>query len=210
MESHKKHVLLYFGSFNPVHIGHLIIAQYATEYSKSDELWFVVSPHNPLKDSNIISDQTDRKNMLELAINKYVLNSCMVCDVEFTMSRPSYTIDTLKKLSALHPNTYFNIVMGEDNIAVFDLWKDFTEILSMVKIYVFRRNNCEYSNKSKDIISRYDNIIFMDDIPMLDISSSLVRDRIEKGLDFSTMVPIGIPQYIEENGLYTFINRKDR
>jgi nicotinate-nucleotide adenylyltransferase len=160
---------LYFGSFNPVHDGHLTIAEYMLEHAPIDELWFVLSPQNPLKNPNELWASEKRLELLKSAIDGRFKMS--VCTVEWDMPKPSYTVDTLKKLSELHPNTEFSILMGADNLENIERWKSFEEILKTHKIFVYPRPNITPNAHFK-----HPNITIFD-APLMDISSTQIRDQ---------------------------------
>jgi nicotinate-nucleotide adenylyltransferase len=160
---------LYFGSFNPVHDGHLAIANYMLEHAPIDELWFVLSPQNPLKNPNELWSNEKRFELLKSAIDGRFKMS--VCTVEWDMPTPSYTIDTLKRLSELHPNTAFSIIMGADNLEKIDRWKSFKEILNQYKIFVYPRPNTVPNAHFK-----HPNVTVFD-APLMTISSTEIRKR---------------------------------
>ncbi|MCF0206125.1 MAG: nicotinate-nucleotide adenylyltransferase, partial [Bacteroidales bacterium] len=135
----RKEILLYFGSFNPIHIGHLAIANYLVEYTNVDELWFVVTPHNPLKKSSTLIDDRVRQHLVQLAINDYP--KFRVSDIEFYLPKPNYTATTLAYLNEKFPDYRFCILVGGDNLESFHKWKNYQVILNNYKIYVYKRNN---------------------------------------------------------------------
>ena len=160
---------LYFGSFNPVHDGHLSIAEYMLEHAPIDELWFVLSPQNPLKNPTDLWPNEKRFELLKSAIDGR--SKMSICTVEWDMPTPSYTIDTLKKLSERYPDTVFSIIMGADNLQIIERWKSFEEILETYKIFVYPRPNITYSAYFK-----HPNVTIFD-APLMDISSSQIRNR---------------------------------
>jgi len=171
----KKAVGLYFGSFNPVHNGHLMIANHIVEFGPVDELWFVVSPQNPHKDKSLLIEGHHRVEMLELAIADD--SRFRICDIEFRMPRPSYTIDTLVRLSERHPDCDFHLVCGADNIATFDKWKNYNMILENYKILVYPRkgfgNSPLLDHPSVTLINA----------PEIEISSSFIRKAVAERHD---------------------------
>jgi len=186
---------LYFGSFNPVHSGHISIATYILEVEICDNLWFVISPQNPLKSPIDIAGEVHRMNMLNIAINN---NPRMkVCDIEFSLSKPSYTINTLNTLKNLHPDIDFSLIMGMDNLQIFKQWKSWEKILQNHNILVYPRNK---TNVKPDL--QHHHIIVMHKAPLLDISSTNIRKLIDKGEQYEQYLPPGIAEYIEENKLY--------
>lgn len=185
---------LFFGSFNPIHIGHLIIAQGALNETDLDQVWFVVSPQNPLKDKKTLLNEYDRLRMVELAIGDNT--GLMASNVEFSLPKPSYTIDTLRHLKKHFPAYEFALIMGEDNLESFHKWKDFEHILSENKIYCHPRNT-----GATPMRERYPQIeIFQ--LNLLDISATRVREMIASGKSVRYLVPDVVFQYIQKNGLY--------
>jgi nicotinate-nucleotide adenylyltransferase len=160
---------LYFGSFNPVHDGHLAIAEYILKQTPIDELWFVLSPQNPLKNSDELWSNEKRFELLKSAIDKH--SKMSISTIEWDMPTPSYTIDTLEKLSKLHPNTEFFIIMGADNLEKIEQWKSFSEILNQYKIFVYPRLNA-----LKNQYFQHPNVTILD-APLLDISSTEIRNK---------------------------------
>lgn len=191
-----KRVYLYFGSFNPPHIGHLAIAHYLITERESDELWFVVSPHNPLKSRDELAAVEDRLEMMKLAANG-LGNRVKVCDIELSMPQPSYTYDTLKRLKELHPEVKFTIVMGEDNYSQIGKWYRCQDIIEEFAISVYPRTGVELNAHipSGDIEQLLD-------VPTFNISSSLLRKYIKKGVDISIFTPKEVVDYITNRGVY--------
>lgn len=186
---------LYFGSFNPVHNGHINLANYLIDRNKVDEVWFVVSPCNPLKQQAGLIDHAVRFEMLELAIAGN--DRLKVSDIEFDMPVPSYTIDTLHLLSKTYPDVDFVLVIGSDNALVFDKWKDYQQILAEYAIWVYPRSGYDF-----DIVrDKYPEMRRLD-TPYYDISSTEIRDRIAKNKDVSPYLPPMVYRYILENKLY--------
>lgn len=187
---------LYFGSFNPVHSGHISIATYILEADICDNLWFVISPQNPLKSSNdLLADEVHRMNMLNIAM--YNNPRMKVCNIEFLLSKPSYTINTLNTLKNMHPDIDFSLIMGMDNLQIFKQWKSWEEILQNHSILVYPRNK---ANVKPDI--QHPHIIVMHEAPLLDISSTNIRKLICKGEQYEPYLPPGVATYIQENNLY--------
>lgn len=188
--------ILYFGSFNPVHNGHITLAQTLLEQGIGHEVWFVVSPLNPFKNDSELWPQEYRAKLLQNAIKDH--EQLKVCTIEFTLPQPSYTIQTLKVLWRLHPDKEFDILMGEDNLAGLHLWKEYDSILQSCHIYVYpRKESSVYQKTTKpDPLSRkypalsdYPQKIHLLDMPVLNISSTQIRDYIKRGIDVSDMVP---------------------
>lgn len=191
---------LFFGSFNPVHIGHMAIANYITEYSPLSEIWFVVSPQNPLKPKNTLLGDRDRLYMTELALSNDP--RFRVCDVEFTLPRPSYTIDTLTYLTEKYPSRRFTLIMGEDNLATLHKWKNAEVLVKNYRIIVYPRLNAG-RRSSKRLLE----ILAMADItevraPVMEISGTFIRQAIKEGKDISWFVPAPTWRYIREMHFY--------
>lgn len=188
----KKKVSLYFGSFNPIHIGHQQLANYLIDNNLSDEVWFVISPHNPLKKSSELLDENIRLKLVEISINK---NSRLkTCDIEFKMPIPSYTIDTLKKLSIQYKNIDFSIIIGSDNALIFDKWKYYNYIIDNYSIFVYPRLGYDF-NLIKD---KYNKMTLLN-TPYYDISSTMIRNNIEKNKEWLNE---DVYNYIMDNNLY--------
>ena len=191
---------LFFGSFNPVHIGHMAIANYIAEYSSLKEIWFIVSPHNPLKAKESLLKDRDRLYMTELAIGNDT--RFRVSDVEFTLPQPSYTIDTLAWLSEKHPARRFTLIMGEDNLNTLHKWKNAGLLVKQYPIIVYPRL---YPGKRSN--KRLQEILAMAsvkeiDAPVMDISGTFIRSAIRDGKDVSWFVPAPTWRYIREMHFY--------
>ncbi|MFN6944222.1 MAG: nicotinate (nicotinamide) nucleotide adenylyltransferase [Cytophagaceae bacterium] len=185
---------LFFGSFNPIHIGHLIIANIMAENTDLEKVWFVVSPHNPLKSSKNLLHEFDRYEMVRLAIHEHY--KLEVCDVEFQMPRPSYTIDTLTYLQEKYPEDEFTLIIGEDNLEQFTRWKNYESILKFFSLYVYPRPGCGESeilnNPSVKLV----------DSPLLDISATYIRNTLKNGQSIRYLVPDSVEEYIKSKNLY--------
>lgn len=199
-----KEVGLYFGTFNPIHVGHLIVANFMTQEMGLDEVWFVVSPHNPFKQKDELLPDHHRLQMVRLAIREH--ERLKACDVEFDMPRPSYTSLTLHHLRAEHPDTKFSLIMGEDNLRHLHKWKDSSEIISNHRILVYARsvqaNELEKLDMSEFDSSLKDADIHVFHAPMLWISSTYIRDSIRNNRDIRYLVPESVVNYISNNFLY--------
>lgn len=185
---------LFFGSFNPIHVGHLILANYIVEYTGNKEVWFVVSPHNPLKEKKSLLDDYQRRYMVELAINGYPKFS--VCDIEFRMPQPSYTIDTLTRLSEKYPKRQFSIIMGSDGLPTFYKWKNHELLAQKYRRVIYPRPGIKKSE-----ITNHQNIELVD-APQIDVSSSFIRKAISNGKDPRFFLPPKVYEYIEEMNFY--------
>jgi len=186
-----KRVGLLFGSFNPVHVGHLALAKYFLTFSELDEVRFVVSPHNPLKDAELLLPADERLKMMQLAVED--IPALSVSDEEFYLPKPSYTVDTLKFFSQKYPNNEFILIIGEDNLEIFDKWKDYQYILDHYKIYVYNRPNAAPSP-----FSQHPNVRFFQ-APLLDISSTSIRQAMKDGKNVRFFLPEKVYEYIEKD-----------
>jgi len=197
-----KKVGLYFGSFNPIHIGHLIVAKAALEHTDLDELWFVVSPQNPAKvKSGELEDANHRLEMVSKAIADEPNFSA--CDVEFDMPRPSYTADTLQTLRNLHPEVHFTIVVGTDTQRKMgNYWKKREEILDMHDMIVYPREVSEKDSKWKLTDKAHAVSTYLEDVPQIDVSATLIRKNIHLGISNRYFVPDVVIDHIKENNLY--------
>lgn len=186
---------LFFGSFNPVHIGHLIIANYVREVAQLDKVWFVVSPQNPLKDKRTLLNEYDRLHLLKLAIADNLRLS--VSNIEFSLPKPSYTIDTLTHMKDKFPTYQFSLIMGGDNITTIHKWKNYETILKNYKIYVYKRNESEVNPYPEN-----EYVQFLD-VPQLDISATFIRKSIEAGISMQYFLPEKVWEYIRDYRLYS-------
>jgi nicotinate-nucleotide adenylyltransferase len=191
---------LYFGSFNPVHIGHMAIAGYMTEFAGLDQIWFVVSPHNPLKKKETLLDDHHRLYMTQLAIGDNM--KLKASDIEFRLPVPSYTIDTLAYLKEKHQKIKFCLVMGEDNLYTLHKWKNARELLSEHPVYVYPRPDTV--RPSSQVLG---NLISSGEIhyvnaPLMDISGTFIRNGIKEGKDMSYYLAPEVWKYIREMHFY--------
>lgn len=183
---------LYFGSFNPIHIGHLIIAQTIFDRSGLDQVWFVVSPQNPFKKQESLAHEHDRLRMVELAVEENY--QFRASDVEFRMPKPSYTIDTLAYLSDKFPQHQFSLFMGSDNLSHFHKWKNYQSILDHYQILVYPR-------PGEPKVTNYPQIKWIE-APLLDISATFIRQSIQAGYSARYLLPESVEQYILSKKLY--------
>ena len=183
---------LYFGSFNPIHVGHLIIAQTLFQRGGLDQVWFVVSPQNPFKKQESLAHEHDRLRMVELAIDDNF--QFRASDVEFRMPRPSYTIDTLTYLSDKYPQHQFSLFLGSDNLNHFHKWKNHQAILDNYPILVYPRPG---EVKTLD----HPGVTYLD-APLLDISATFIRQSIQEGLSVRYLLPERVEGYIADKKLY--------
>ena len=185
---------LFFGSFNPIHIGHLIIANYMATQTDLEQVWFVVSPHNPLKPKKTLARDRDRLNMVQNAIENNP--KLKANNIEFKMPQPSYTIDTLAVLSDKYPQHRFTLIMGSDNLVSLPKWKNPEIILERYSIYVYARPNFEAGE-----FANHTNVKIFN-APMMDISATYIRECIQKGRSIEYLVPTSVLEYIEASRLY--------
>jgi nicotinate-nucleotide adenylyltransferase len=191
---------LYFGSFNPVHIGHMAIAGFITEFVGLDQVWFVVSPHNPLKKKETLLEDYNRLYMVQLAIDDN--NRLKASDIEFKLPVPSYTIDTLTYLKEKYPSHEFCLVMGEDNLYTLHKWKNAAELASGYPIYFYPRPGSKRPDSPLlDQILRTSEVHQVN-APRMDISGTFIRDGIKKGKDMSYFLPSAVWKYIHEMHFY--------
>lgn len=186
---------LYFGSYNPIHIGHLAIANYMVEYTDLDQLWFVVSPQNPFKKKENLLADYHRIEMVERAIEND--DRFRASNIEFNMPKPSYTIDTLTYLQERFPNYSFAILMGSDNLESFPKWKNYEMIVENYGIIVYPRPGFD---KSK--IKIHKNVELADKTPLMEISSSFIRKAIKEGKDIRHFMPMKAWEYLDEMHFY--------
>lgn len=176
---------LFFGSFNPVHIGHLVIANYMSEFTDLQQVWLVVSPHNPLKEKKELSDSRKRLAAVKKAVGKN--SKIKVSNIEFALQQPSYTINTLEVVKKKFPQHKFVLIIGSDTLSTFHKWKEYQKILREYKLYVYPR----VSSHKKLGIGRIRNHpnIKMVDAPRIDISSTFIREQLKKGRDVRFFIP---------------------
>lgn len=184
---------LFFGSFNPIHLGHTSIALYILNQQLVDWIWFIVSPHNPLKSSIEIAAFEHRLNMTRIAIRQ--LPSTIVSNVESVLQKPSYTIHTLDYLRRIYKTTRFSMIVGLDNIESLQKWKNWQEILKKYQIIAYPRH---YHSAT---IS-HQNILYVTDVPLFEVSSSEIRQRLQRSEDVSSMLDPTVHQYILQYNLY--------
>lgn len=190
----KTKIGLFFGSFNPIHNGHLMLANYLAEYGGLDEIWFVVSPQNPFKDKKSLLADRHRLYMVEMAIKDD--ERFQVCDIEFYMPQPSYTIDTLTRLQERHPNTDFYLICGMDNIESFKKWKNYEAILQYHHMMVYPRKG--YSNNE---LVEHPSVTVVE-APEIEVSSTFIRNAISEGKDVRYFVPKDVYKYIVDMHFY--------
>ena len=188
---------LYFGTFNPIHVGHLIIANHLAENSDLDQIWMVVTPHNPLKKKSTLLDDYHRLEMVHLATKDFP--KIKPSDIEFKLSQPNYTVNTLVHLLEKYPNYEFALIMGEDNLNSLQKWKNYEYILQNHSIYVYPRiQNLEIDAQFKNHPK-----IKKIDAPIIELSSTFIRDSIKNKKNIVPMLPKEVWEYIDHNLFYT-------
>lgn len=184
---------LYFGSFNPIHMGHLIIANHIANNTSLDKVWFVVSPQNPFKKSGSLLNEYHRLHLINTAI--YGETKLKTTNVEFKLPKPSYTIDTLTYLAEKHPQHKFSIVMGSDGFKNLDGWKNYKTLINNYSFFIYNRPGFI-------ITETFGADITILDAPLLDISSTLIRTMIKEKKSIRFLVPDSVKEEIESNGFY--------
>jgi nicotinate-nucleotide adenylyltransferase len=181
---------LYFGSFNPIHNGHLVIASYIKQYTNLNQVWMVVTPQNPLKKKSTLLNEYQRLELVRLSIEGE--NNIKVTDIEFNLPKPSYTINTLTYLKEKYPQHTFSLIMGSDSLRNIDKWKNGSFILNNYTIYVYERPGFEIKNEKigKNVI--------LCKAPMLEISASMLRQMVEEGKSIRYLVPEKVQEEIEK------------
>ena len=185
---------LFFGSYNPIHTGHLIIANYMANHTALDEIWLVVSPHNPLKDKSGLTNMYDRLEMAKLATEN--AEHIRVSGIEFALPQPSYTIDTLTYLHEKYPEKEFVLIMGADNLVSFKKWKNYEVLLKNYQIYVYPRPGAN--------VSEWENhpAITFTNTPLMEISSTFIRKAIKEKKNVQFFLPDKVIDFIEGKGMY--------
>ena len=185
---------LFFGSFNPVHCGHMILAGYMSEFTDLEQVWFIVSPHNPLKVKDSLLQDYHRMSLVKIAIGDN--RKLKASDIEFKLPRPSFTINTLTYLFEKFPKNQFVLILGSDNLESFHKWKNYTEILEQVELYIYPRKGSDggelINHQKVKTISA----------PLMEISSSFIRDSIKNKKDVRYMMPEKVWEYMDEMNFY--------
>lgn len=192
-----KKIGLFFGSFNPIHIGHLILANYILENTDMSELWFVVSPQNPFKDKKTLLSDHNRLDMVERAVKNYP--RMRASNIEFSLPKPSYTIDTLTYLHEKYPNTSFSLIMGEDNLASLGKWKNAEQLINNHQIIVYPRM-IEGEKKDSEYL-QHENITLIK-APIIELSATEIRQMIKDGKNVRPMLPPEVFDYLDGSSFY--------
>ena len=191
-----KKVGLYFGTFNPIHVGHLIIANHLAEFTNLDEVWFVVTPHNPFKKKSTLLADHHRYQMVEIAIEDFP--KLKASKIEFGLPQPNYTVNTLAHLNEQYPDFQFNLIMGEDNLQSFTKWKNYEVILDNNHIYVYPR---VYEKKRVSDLIHHPKIHVID-APVVEISSTFIRKNIKENKNIKPLLSDKVWEYLDEMNFY--------
>jgi len=197
---------LYFGTYNPIHVGHLIIANHMAEFADLDQIWMVVTPHNPLKKKATLLDDQQRLQMVYLATEDYP--KIKPSDIEFKLPQPSYTVITLAHLQEKYPNHEFSLIMGEDNLKTLHKWRNYEVILENHDIYVYPRLEAKgrtgeaISDEPENVELKSHPKIHVIDAPIVEISSTFIRNSIKEGKNIQPLLPPKVWEYIDHNNFY--------
>ena len=199
---------LYFGTFNPIHVGHLVIANYMADYTDLDQVWLVVTPQNPLKNKKSLLEDYHRLAIVNVAIEDNL--KLKSSDIEFKLPKPSYTSNTLAYLKEKHPNYQFNLIMGEDNLRTFHKWKNYDVILKNHKLYVYPRvltiQEEQEEDRGENIknhqFMQHPQVVFCDEAPIMKVSSSFIRQAIKEGNDVRYLLTDPVFKYVDEMNFY--------
>lgn len=191
----KYNVCVYSGSFNPIHNGHIALAEYLIDRQIVDEVWVIITPQNPLKPSNTLINDNLRLQMARLALEGR--KGIVVSDVEIHLPKPSYTIDTLRFLQLQYPLYSFCLLIGQDNVTIFDKWKSYRQILQDFRVLVYPRSGATTTEQLK-----YPEMQLLTDAPTVDISSTDIRNRVKSGLPITGLLPDAVAEFITEHRLY--------
>jgi nicotinate-nucleotide adenylyltransferase len=187
---------LYFGTYNPIHVGHLIIANHMAEHADLDQVWMVVTPHNPLKKKATLLDDHQRLQMVHLATEDFP--KIKPSDIEFKLTQPNYTVNTLIHLHEKYPDYEFSLIMGEDNLKTLHKWKNYEVILENHDIYVYPR----ISSEEENIELKSHPKVHIIDAPIVEISSTFIRNNIKKGKNIQPLLPSKVWEYIDHNNFH--------
>lgn len=191
---------LLFGSFNPIHIGHMAIANYMVEFTDLDQIWFVVSPHNPAKEKKTLLSDVQRLRLVREAIAEDI--RFKASNIEFSMPQPNYTINTLVWLKEKFPTEDFVLIIGADNFKSFHKWKNYQEILNQYQLYVYPRPGAVLNEVVWGGVKSDHPSVQIVNAPLMEISSTFIRDAIRDKKDIRHFLPPGVSQYITEMNFY--------
>jgi len=199
---------LYFGTFNPIHVGHLVIANYMADYTDLDQVWLMVTPQNPLKVKSSLLADYHRLALVQVAIDDNP--KLRASDIEFKLPKPSYTATTLAYLKEKYPENEFSLIMGEDNLRTFHKWFNHESILKNHSFYVYPRvltiqeeeEVQEIGNRHDNLLSDHPNVIICNEAPVMKVSSSFIRHAIREGKDVRYLLTGPVQKYIEEMNFY--------
>ena len=189
---------LYFGTFNPIHIGHLIIANHMAEHSDLDQIWMVVTPYNPHKKKSTLLDDYHRLHMVHLATEDYP--KIQPSDIEFKLPQPNYTVNTLAHLQEKFPTHKFSLIMGEDNLRTFHKWRNYEYILEHFHLFVYPRLK-EEQETEKNNLADHPHVHYVD-APVMNLSSTLIRNSIKAKKDVRYLLTEPVLKYIDEMNFY--------
>lgn len=192
----KKKTGLYFGSFNPVHVGHLIVAEYVQQHTDLDEVWLVVSPHNPFKEKSTLAPDYARLEMAHLAVEGF--EGLRVSDVEFYLPKPNYTCQTLLYLAEKYADRQFCLIAGADSLLGFEKWKNYEFLLKYFPFYIYPRPG--YDSMSPLFAGA--DVTVMEGAPQVEVSASAIRADLKQGRSVRALLVPAVLDYIERSGLY--------
>lgn len=199
---------LYFGTFNPIHVGHLVIANYMAEYTDLDQVWLVVTPQNPLKKKSSLLADYHRLALVKVAISDN--SKLRASDIEFTLPQPNYTSTTLAYLKEKYPDSEFSLIMGEDNLRTLHKWYNYENLVDNYKFYVYPRvltsqeeaEVIEIGEQPEALLKNHSSVIVCDDAPVMKVSASFVRQAIKDGKDVRYLLTEPVHTYIDEMNFY--------
>lgn len=199
---------LYFGTFNPIHVGHLVIASYMSEHTGLDQVWFVVTPQNPLKNKKSLLQDSHRLALVREAVDESP--NLKASDIEFGLSKPNYTTNTLAHLIEKYPKHIFSLIMGEDNLRNFHKWRNYEHILKEHQIFVYPRvltlqeqsEGTTINNLQIEKLKKEKNVVYCEGAPVMKISASFIRHAIKEGKDVRFLLTEPVHKYVEEMHFY--------
>lgn len=194
---------LYFGTFNPIHVGHLVIANYMADYTDLDQVWLVVTPQNPLKQKSSLLADYHRLSMVKEAIDDNL--KLRACDIEFQLNKPNYTVHTLAHLQERFPKHNFALILGEDNLRSLPKWYNYEVILENYELYVYPRAMTDQEQTDQEHFSDLkgnSNVFFCSGVPVMNISSTFIRNAIKTGKDVRYLLTEPVFKYVDEMNFY--------